>query len=227
MFACPFLLFAEPSEGLGIAAGVGVSTAATSAAPTPPIPAISSVPVSAVFTESVSAVPSVPVSILPTTPIVTAPGELSFSLFLSSFLPRGFVSSFFFIKVSHFMPYAFLMGPLPMVPSQFEVDSSFVTIPDPTNEAVAFFARFDQPKVNDPGPADFWGSGPPYADFHGFRVPEDCVSHLVMIHSNRGDFMQGFHLARFAREHFLRMWGSMMTDIEQNFVDIVSTERIL
>ena len=98
LFACPFLLFAEPFEGLGIAAGVGVSAAATSAAPIVPIPAVSSVPVSTVFTAFVSAVPSVPVSILPTSPIVTASGELSFSLFFSSFLPRGFVSFFFFLR---------------------------------------------------------------------------------------------------------------------------------
>ena len=70
-------------------------------------------------------------------------------------------------------------------------------------------------------------SGPSYADFHGFQVPEDCVSHLVMVHNNRGDFMQGFHLGRSAREHFLRMLGSVMNDIEHNFVDTVSTERIL
>ena len=120
-----------------------------------------------------------------------------------------------------------MTGPLLTVPSQFEVDSSSITIPDPANEAAAFFTYFDQPEVNDLGPADFWGSGPPYADFHGFRVPKDCVSHLVMIHSNRGDFMQGFRLGCSAREHFLRMLGSVMNDIEHNFVDTVSTERIL
>ena len=125
------------------------------------------------------------------------------------------------------MPCAFLIGPLPTMPFQFEVGNSSVTIPDPTYEAAAYFARFDQPEVNDLGPADFWGSRPPYANFHGFRVPKDCVSHLVMIHSNRGDFMQGFRLACFAREHFLRMLGSMMNDVEHNFVDTVSTERIL
>ena len=105
--------------------------------------------------------------------------------------------------------------------------SSSATISNPANEAVTFFARFDQPEDNDLGPADFWGSGPPYADFHGFQVPEDCVSHLVMVHSNRGDFMQGFHLGRSAREHFLKMLGSMINNIEHNFVDTVSTERIL
>ena len=106
--------------------------------------------------------------------------------------------------------------------------SSFATIPDPVQEATTFFARFDQPKVNDLGPVDFWGSGPPYSDFHGFRVPEDCVSHLVMVHNNSGDFMQGgFCLGCSTREHFLRMLGSVMNDIEHNFVDTVSTERIL
>ena len=66
------------------------------------------------------------------------------------------------------MPCAFLIGPLPMAPSQFEVGSSSITIPDPAHEAAAFFTRFDQPEVNDLGPADFWGSRPLYADFHGF-----------------------------------------------------------
>ena len=39
--------------------------------------------------------------------------------------------------------------------------------------------------------------------------------------------MQGFHLSRFARKHFLKLLGSVMNDIEHNFVDTVSTERIL
>ena len=103
MFVCPFLLFAEPFEGLELTANVGVSAAATPAAPIAPIPAISSAPVSAVFTTSVSAIPSVPVSVLPIAPIITGLGELYFPLFLSSFIPRGFVSPFFF-KVSHLMP---------------------------------------------------------------------------------------------------------------------------
>ena len=91
----------------------------------------------------------------------------------------------------------------------------------------AFFTRFDQSEVNDLGLVEFWGSGPPYVDFHGFQVPEDCVSHLVIIYSSRGDFMQGFCLGHSAKEHFLRMLRSVMNDIEHNFVDTVSTERIL
>ena len=84
--------------------------------------------------------------------------------------------------------------------------SSSTTIPNPANEAAAFLARFDQPEVNDLGPADFWASSPPYVDFCGFQVPKDCVSHLVMIYSNSGDFMQEFRLGHFAREHFLKMF---------------------
>ena len=39
--------------------------------------------------------------------------------------------------------------------------------------------------------------------------------------------MQGFRLGRSARGHFLRMLRSVINDIEHNFVDTVSTERIL
>ena len=64
-------------------------------------------------------------------------------------------------------------------------------------------------------------------DFHGFRVPQDCTSHLEAVFSSRGDFMQGFRLGRSAKEHFLKLLGSVMNDIEHNFVDTVSSERIL
>ena len=100
-------------------------------------------------------------------------------------------------------------------------------VPDPVGKATTFFARFDQPKINDLDPANFWGSGPPYVDFHGFRVPQDCTSHLEAVFSSQGDFMQGFRLGRSAKEHFLKLLGSVMNDIEHNFVDTVSSERIL
>ena len=87
------------------------------------------------------------------------------------------------------MPYAFLIGPLPTAHSQFEVGSSSATLSDPVSEVAAFFTHFDQSEVNDLSLTEFWGSGPPYVDFHGFRVLEDCVSHLVTIYSSRGDFM--------------------------------------
>ena len=60
---------------------------------------------------------------------------------------------------------------LPTVTSQFEVGNSSATVPDLVGEVVALFARFDQSEINDLDPTDFWGSGPPYVDFHGFRVP--------------------------------------------------------
>ena len=50
---------------------------------------------------------------------------------------------------------------------------------------------------------------------------------MEAVYSSRGDFMQGFCLGRSAREHFLKLLGSVMNDIEHNFVDTVSTERIL
>ena len=125
------------------------------------------------------------------------------------------------------MPCAFLIGLVPTTPSQFEVGSSFATISDPVSEATTFFTYFDQPEINDLSLAKFWGFGPPFLDFHGFRVLEDCVFHLAMIYNSHGDFMRGFRLGHFAKEHFLRMLGSMMNDIEHNFVDTVSIERIL
>ena len=85
MSVCPFLSFAEPFEGLGLAVDVGVFTAATLAAHITPIHAVSSASASAVFIASVSAVSSVPASILPITPIITGPSELFLLLFLSSF----------------------------------------------------------------------------------------------------------------------------------------------
>ena len=105
--------------------------------------------------------------------------------------------------------------------------SSFAIVPDPVSEATAFFARFDQSEINDLDPIDFWGSGTPYVNFHGFRVPEDYASHLGAVYSSCDNFMQEFRLGCFAKEHFLKLLGSVMNDIEHNFVDTVSTERIL
>ena len=39
--------------------------------------------------------------------------------------------------------------------------------------------------------------------------------------------MQGFCLGCSTREHFLKLLGSIINDIELNFVDTVSSERIL
>ena len=48
-----------------------------------------------------------------------------------------------------------------------------------------------------------------------------------MIYSSHGNFMQEFHLGRSTREHFLKMLGCVLNDIEHNFIDFVSVERIL
>ena len=39
--------------------------------------------------------------------------------------------------------------------------------------------------------------------------------------------MQGFRFGCFDGEHFLKLLGGVMNDIEHNFVDTVSSERIL
>ena len=39
--------------------------------------------------------------------------------------------------------------------------------------------------------------------------------------------MQGFLFGCFAREHFLKLLGSMMNDIEHNFINTIFVERIL
>ena len=64
-------------------------------------------------------------------------------------------------------------------------------------------------------------------DFYGFQVPGDCVSHLVMIYSSHDNFMREFRLGRATRENFLKMLGCVLNDIEHNFIDSVSAERIL
>ena len=91
----------------------------------------------------------------------------------------------------------FSPGPIPVEmapPSRFEVGNSFATVLDPTSEATTIFIRFDQPEVNDLDLTDFWGVKAPYVDFHDFRVPGECISHLEAVYNSRGDFMQGFLL---------------------------------
>ena len=64
-------------------------------------------------------------------------------------------------------------------------------------------------------------------DFHRYRVPEECVMHLEQIYSSHGDFMQGFPLGRSVRGYFLKLPGCVMNDIEHNFIDTISTKKIL
>ena len=182
------------------------------------------VPVSAIPTTLVSTILSAPTSAIPTAPILIGPGK--FSSFHS--LPHSFIiNSLCLLHGLLYHASRLLPGPIPTAPPQFEVGSSSATVPDPVGEAAAIFTRFDQLEVNDLNPMNFWGSGPPYVDFHGFRVPEDCASHLEAVYSSRGDFMQGFRLGHSAREHFLKLLGSLINDIEHNFIDTVSTKRIL
>ena len=94
--------------------------------------------------------------------------------------------------------------------------SSSATVPDLVSKAAAFFTCFDQPEVNDLDPVNFWGVGSPYVDFHGFRVPNECFSHLEAIYRSHGDLMWGFLLGRFAREQFLKLLGCVMNGIEHN-----------
>ena len=111
--------------------------------------------------------------------------------------------------------------------SRFDAGNSFTTIPDPASQATTFLIRFDQPETNDLDLEDFWGDGPPYVDFHGFRVLGGCISHLEAVYNSHGDFMQGFIFGRSTTENFLKLLGSMMNDIEHNFINTVSIERIL
>ena len=64
-------------------------------------------------------------------------------------------------------------------------------------------------------------------DFHGYRVPEECIVHLEVVYNSCGDFMQGFPLSLSAREHFLKLLGCEMNDIKHNFINAISIERIL
>ncbi|XP_050242250.1 endochitinase A1-like [Quercus robur] len=77
----------------------------------------------------IPAAPSVPVSAVPTTPASTMP-----------------------IVLVSATPVAPIPGSLPTIPSQFEAGSSSAAISD---DAASFLVRFDQPEVNDLGPADF------------------------------------------------------------------------
>ena len=182
----PISLFVETFKGPGVAADTRMPTATPLATPIAPISAIPTMPVSVVPTIHVSVVPSIPVSAVATAPILTSPGELLFPYLLLHYLlvSLSFLDHGFSYHTSHF-----LLGPFPTIHSQFEMSSSSATVPNPVSEAIAFFTCFDQLKVNDLDPANFWGSVPPYVDFHNFRVPEDCASHLEAIYNSRGDFM--------------------------------------
>ena len=50
---------------------------------------------------------------------------------------------------------------------------------------------------------------------------------MEVVFNSHGDFMQGFLFGRSTREHFLKLLGSVMNNIEHNFIDTVSAGRIL
>lgn len=108
-----------------------------------------------------------------------------------------------------------------------EAGSSSATVADLKEEVTSFFVCFEQRERNDLYPMDFWGIDPPYVDFHGCQVPKDCLDHLQAIYQDHGDFMQKFPLGRSAREHFLKLLGCVLNDIQRNFIDTVSVEKIL
>ncbi|XP_075667621.1 uncharacterized protein LOC142637225 [Castanea sativa] len=108
-----------------------------------------------------------------------------------------------------------------------EPESSFATAVDLMEEVTSFFVRFEQVESNDLDPVDFWGIGPPYVDFHGYQVPKDCLDHLQAIYQDHRDFMQKFPLGRSAREHFLKLLGCVLNDIQHNSIETISMEKIL
>ena len=59
--------------------------------------------------------------------------------------------------------------------------SSSATIPNLVGEVATFFMHFVQLEIDDLDTAVFWGSGPLYVDSHGFRVPQDYISHLEVV----------------------------------------------
>ena len=64
-------------------------------------------------------------------------------------------------------------------------------------------------------------------NFHGYQVPKDCLEHLEAVYHSHGDFMQRFPLGRSAREHFLKLLGCVMNNIEHNFVDTISKDSTM
>ena len=63
-------------------------------------------------------------------------------------------------------------------------------------------------------------------DFLGYSMPQDYVD-LLAVFKEHGDFTQGVLLGHSAGEHFLKPPGYVLNNIQHNFVDTVSVERIL
>ena len=122
-----------------------------------------------------------------TVPTLIGPGKFTLQ-FLSSFLRPFFFFSFTrthhfhssillclrlmcCLSLSHF---SFFLGSLPTERTHgviFETRSSSAIVADPMEEETYFFSHFEQVEKNDLDLVDFWGTRPPYVDFHGYRVP--------------------------------------------------------
>ena len=176
-------------------------------------------------------VATTPTSAIPVAPTPMGPGNF-LPLVLSSikaFIIKSIPSFCLFLVNSCCALYFFSGSTFVEVAltSQFEVGSSSTTVPDLASEAASFFARFDLPETNDLDPSDFCGARAPYMDFHGFWVLGECITYLEEIYNSCRDFKQGFLFGRFAREHFLKLLGSVMNNIKHSFIDTVFAERIL
>lgn len=63
-------------------------------------------------------------------------------------------------------------------------------------------------------------------EFHGYQVL-DLLLCFKVIYSSYGDFMQWFPLGHSAKEHFFKLLGCVMNNIEHNFINTIFIERIL
>lgn len=85
-----------------------------------------------------------------------------------------------------------LLGPLPAERTPgavFDTGSNSAIATDPVDKATTFFTHYEQVEMNDFDLVDFWGIGPPYVDFHGYQVLEDCLENLKVVYRNHRDFM--------------------------------------
>lgn len=155
--------------------------------------------------------PTIPAFAVPAAPTPMGPGN--FLTFVFSSIKIFIISFIYFLRL-FFMGLCCTLCSLSVsfpievdLTSWFEVSSSFIAIPNPASEAAAFFTQFDQAETNDLDLSDFCGVGSPYIDFHGFRVPEECITCLEVIYSSRGDFMQEFFMFVLLGNTSSSCWG--------------------
>lgn len=90
----------------------------------------------------------------------------------------------------------------------FKAESSSAAIPNPVSEATILFIHFEQVEMNDLDLAGFWGTKPPYVDFHGYWVPDDYVRHLEAVYHSHGTSCKGSLLAILLGSISLSCWGA-------------------